>query len=383
MPGETTLANPARPPSEVSPKSRRVALVGPLPPFRGGIAQHTNQLRVALGKRSELLAVSFTRQYPAFLFPGESDREPEGRRLAEANCRYLIDSLNPLTWRAAFEAIRGHSPEIVIIAWWTVFWAPCFWYLAWRCRRADMEVRFLCHNVADHEAAAWKTALTKAILGQAGSFVVQSRQEQQALEALCPGALVQVHPHPLYDQFPDASAAASPRADLELLFYGFVRPYKGLDTLVEALGLVRNKALRLTVAGEFWAGLDDIRRRIDSLGLADRVELIPRYVSAEETADYFARADALVLPYRSGTGSGVLAIAYHYGKPVIATEIGAFRDIVRQRETGFLVPPESPEALARVIDDLTRETAAAMAPAIRDFARTMTWDSLALSLLGD
>jgi len=381
MPGETTLANPARPTPGVSAKSRRVALVGPLPPFRGGIAQHTNLLRVALGKHSELLAVSFTRQYPALLFPGESDREPGGRRIAAANCRYLIDSLNPLTWRAAFEAIRGHAPELVIIPWWTVFWAPCFWYLARRCRRAGLEVRFLCHNVADHEAAAWKTALTRAILDQGRSFVVQSQQEKRALGALCPGARVQVHPHPLYDQFPKPRAAASPRADLELLFYGFVRPYKGLDILIEALGLARGKALRLTVAGEFWAGLEDIRRRIDSLGLADKVELIPRYVSAEETAEYFARADALVLPYRSGTGSGVLSIAYHYGKPVIATRIGAFCDVVRDQETGFLVPPESPEALARVIDGLTRETAASMAPAIREFARTMTWDSLALSLL--
>lgn len=381
MLGESTLANPARPSSDVSRRRRRVALVGPLPPFRGGIAQHTTLLRAALGKRSELLAVSFTRQYPAFLFPGKSDREPDGRRIADADCRYLIDSLNPFTWQAAFKCIRAHSPELLVIPWWTVFWAPCFWYLAWRCRRAGIEVRFLCHNVADHEAVAWKTALTKVILAQGGSFVVQSQQEKRDLETLCPGSRIQVHPHPLYDQFPKPNAAPSPRAELELLFYGFVRPYKGLDILIEALGLAQDKALRLTVAGEFWAGLEDIRRRIDNLGLTGKVELIARYVSAQETAEYFARADALVLPYRSGTGSGVLSIAYHYGKPVIATRIGAFCDVVRHQETGFLVPPESPAALARVIDGLTREQAASMAPAIRDFARTMTWDSLAQSVL--
>ncbi len=381
MQNESALADPDLRPPRASLGYGRVAVLGPLPPFRGGIALHTTLLRRALRRRADLHTVSFSRQYPAWLFPGESDREAGARRLEDADCSYLIDSLNPLTWKAAFDRIQRHTPKLVLVVWWTVYWAPCFWYLARRCRRAGYEIRFLCHNVFDHEATWWKTALTKAVLKQGHSYVVQSHQEQRNLAALLPGARVLVHPHPIFDHLPEYKGRPTRRADLELLFYGFVRPYKGLDVLIEALGHLRNKRTRLTVAGEFWTGLEEIMGQIRRLGLEKQVELIPRYVTEEETAEYFARADAVVLPYRSATGSGVLSIAYHYGKPAIATTVGGFSELVRHNETGLLVPPESPEALARAIDGLTRERAAAMAPAIRKASRTMTWDSLADTVL--
>lgn len=360
---------------------RRAVLVGPLPPFRGGIAQHTTMLFHALRTQTDLRAISFARQYPAWLFPGESDTEPGQFRIADPNCEYIVDPLNPVTWRKALKRIREHQADLVIIPWWTVFWAPCFWYLARGCHAHGLEVRFFCHNLVDHESAGWKTFLTRRVLNQGQSYVVQASSEADRLRDLIPGARVLVHPHPLYDQFPEPTRQLRRRANKELLFYGFVRPYKGLDVLIEALARVRDKDIYLTVVGEFWSGLAEIRSLITKHSLDAVVEIIPRYVTEEETAAYFARADALVLPYRSATGSGVLAIAYRYEKPVIATTTGAFPDVVRDGETGYLVPPGSPGDLAAAIDRLTRERAGAMAPAIRAMADGMSWDSLARCVL--
>ena len=361
---------------------RRIIVVGPMPPFRGGIAHHTTTLCKVLVKSADLLAISFTRQYPRFLFPGESDQEPDGVRLDEPYVRYLIDSLNPLTWRAALRVILSASPEIVLFPWWTVYWVPCFWYLARGCRRANIHVRILCHNVVDHETVAWKRALTKVFLKQGQSFLVQSPEEEKRLKNFLPGAKVFMHPHPIYERFPSPEGKLPRRADLELLFFGFVRPYKGLDVLIDALGLLRNKSVHLTVVGEFWGGRKELEGQIQQLGLQNRVELVPRYVTDQETAEYFARADVLVLPYRSATGSGVLGIAYYYGKPVIVSRVGGLADMVEENQTGLIVPPGSPEALAEAISSITAETATRMAPAIDRLAKTMTWESLAACVSG-
>ncbi|MGB8273750.1 MAG: glycosyltransferase [Alphaproteobacteria bacterium] len=356
---------------------RRVVFIGPVPPFRGGIAQHSAMLCRELARRCDLLVISFSRQYPLWLFPGESDRDPTQAPFAAADTRFLIDSLNPMTWRKAAAAIRDHGADLVILPWWTVFWAPCFAYLARRCRKAGIPVRLLCHNVVDHEAAAWKSLLSRAVLSQASSFLVHTRNDERRLKALFPGVPVIVHPHPVYSQFPPPAAGLPRRAGFELLFFGLVRPYKGLDILIEAMGRLADRDVHLTVVGEFWSGRAEAEARIRALGLEDRVELVPRYVTDQEAAAYFARADAVVLPYRSATGSGVVSLAYRYDKPVIVTRVGGLPDAVEEGETGLIVPPESPAALAEAISRMTSERAAAMAPAIGRLKATMTWEALA------
>ena len=144
-----------------------------------------------------------------------------------------------------------------------------------------------------------------------------------------------------------------------------MRPYKGLDVLIDALGLMQDKSIHLTVVGEFWGGRKEIEGQIQQLELQNRVELVPRYVTDQETAEYFARADVLVLPYRSATGSGVLGIAYYYRKPVIVSRVGGLADMVEENQTGLIVAPGSPEALAEAIASITAEDATRMAPSTR------------------
>ena len=359
----------------------RIALVGPLPPFRSGIAQHTLMLSKALFERSELLVISMIRQYPQWLFPGQSDVDAEGRRVEAPHVHYLIDSLNPLTWARAFDVLAGHRPQAVIISWWTVYWAPCFLYLARRLKRAGIPTQFLCHNVIDHEARGWKRALTKAVLRQADTFLVQSSGEEDCLRSLVPEARVAVHPHPIFTQYPEPARELPRRAAREFLFFGLVRPYKGLDILLHALALMSDRDVMLTVAGEFWQPVAPTLALIEDLGITLRVELIPKYVDAQDAADLFHRADAVIMPYRSATGSGVIGVAYRYGKPVIASRVSGLAELVEEGATGVLVAPESPQQLADALVAMTADRARAMAPEVAQYAAKLSWDSLAETTL--
>jgi glycosyltransferase involved in cell wall biosynthesis len=360
-----------------------IAVVGPVLPFRGGIAQHTTMLSRALAQQAECHVFSFKRLYPQWLFPGESDRDPDYAGHREPGTQYGLDSLNPLTWRTAVQQIRQLQPAFVLIPWWTFFLGPMLAYIAWSLRRSRIPVVFFCHNVLDHEQAAWKRALTRLVLRQGSRFVVHTQVEAERLAELIPNPKVTVHPHPIYDQFPPSKNALPRRAGLELLFYGFVRPYKGLDLLVEAMGELKGKDVFLTVAGEFWEGQQAIERRIRELGIESQIEIRARYHSDEETADLFTRADVVVLPYRSATGSGVVPIAYHYDRPVIVTRVGGLPEVVTDHKTGRIIDKNNQAALVSAIQRTTFHSCAAMHPAIQQIKTKMSWQSIASKVLVD
>jgi glycosyltransferase involved in cell wall biosynthesis len=359
----------------------KLGLIGPVLPYRSGIAQHTTMLHRALRQRAELTTLSFKRQYPAWLFPGETDRDPFRAGYSEPGVEYVIDSMDPRTWRRAAAQLVSAEVQALILPWWTIFFAPLFAYLKRACARRSIPVVFMCHNVVEHEAALHKVALSRIVLRGAQGYCLQSQSEEDKLKSLVPNAHTVVHPHPLYDQFPQAERQLIRRAPLELLFFGIVRPYKGLDVLLEAMALLKRRDVHLSVVGEFWHDKETLLTRIEVLGLTERIEVVPRYVSDQEAADYFARADVVVLPYRSASGTGIIPMAYHYGKPVIATRIGGLEHVVLEGKTGLFVAPESPKALADAIERVNHADLLTMRPHIESFKATMTWDSLASSLM--
>lgn len=361
----------------------RVALIGPVIPFRGGIAQHTTMLARALARDCEVRSYSFARQYPAWLFPGESDRDPAFEGHAEPGATYDLDSVNPATWRSVLRQIVAWKPAVVVMPWWTVYFAPLYSYMTRRLRAAGIPVVFVSHNVVEHETAAWKRAATRGVLSRGSAHVVHTSADAENLSRMLPGARCVMHPLPVFDTFPPALGSLAREHDLELLFFGFVRPYKGLDVLLEAMALTDPDIdVRLSVVGEFWHGSGDTREQITRLGLEERVEIVEGYVSDAAAAEYFDRADAVVLPYRSATGSAVVAVAYHYDKPVIATDVGGFPDVVVEGTTGFLVPAESPAGLARAIERVHRADRAAMAREISRFkSERLSWSGFAAAVL--
>jgi D-inositol-3-phosphate glycosyltransferase len=360
--------------------ARRLAIVGPVEPFRSGVARHTTALARALSRRAEtsVRVYSFSRQYPAILFPGDSDRASDCRAPTDLDVTYSIDSINPLTWLSTARQLRAFRPDLLVMPLWTFFLAPCSSALLTSVGCANIAV---VHNVADHDSSRLRAALSTFAIHRADSFITHTGELAAGIRRIVPEARVSVHPHPVFD-YPAPRGVLPRRAELELLMFGLIRPYKGLDVLLEALARCGRSSVMLSVVGESWESESELRALIARLGIDGKVELVLRYVSDAEAAEYFARADVVVLPYRSVTGSGVLPLAFFYGKPVAASDLPGFREMIRDERDGWLVPAGDAVALARVIDDkLSSDAAAAMAPEVQAARQRLSFDHFAGALL--
>ncbi|GAA0393337.1 glycosyltransferase [Microbispora corallina] len=321
----------------------RIALVGPTYPYKGGGAQHTTELAHRLRARGhDVVIESWRAQYPSFLYPGQQTIDsPEGEPYP--GTRRDLDWRRPDGWVRCGRRLR--EADLVVLAVLSPVQVPAYLGILAGLRRRTRVVA-LCHNVLPHERKPYDAPLMRALLRRVDGVLVHS-QEQAGLAAGLTGAPVRVAalaPH-LPARPSAASAAAEPYG--RLLFFGIVRPYKGLDLLLRALAQVPD--VGLTVAGEFWGGLEETRALVAELGLDGRVELRPGYVAAEEVPGLFARADALVLPYRSATASQNVWLGHEHGVPVIATRVGALADNVADGVDGLLVEPGSTGALADAI----------------------------------
>lgn len=353
-----------------------ICLLGPISPYRGGIAQYNTELHRAIHHRCASRTISFLRQYPKWLYPGKSDREPGRADYREPNVEYTLDSLDPFSWYRTIHSIAENRCDLVVFNWWTLFWAPAIALMALGLCRRGIRVAFLCHNLFDHDSGPVKRRLAKLLLSPADIYIVHSTEQKKMLESAFPGKTVVMHPIPPYAQFPPPSARLPKRGRLELLFFGFIRPYKGLDVLVDALARLGDTQVYLTVVGEPWLPADELRRRIDAKH-APNIELHLDYVDNASAADFFGRADLVVLPYLSASGSAVAAMAFHYDCPILATRTGGFPDVIDEGETGFMVAPGSTEELANTIRTLTRERLGAMSNQVHTRKFRFTWDSLA------
>ncbi|QYC38807.1 GDP-mannose-dependent alpha-(1-6)-phosphatidylinositol monomannoside mannosyltransferase [Nonomuraea coxensis DSM 45129] len=318
----------------------RIAIVGPTYPYKGGGAQHTTELAhrlAALGH--DVVIESWRAQYPSFLYPGQQTiSAPEGTPYPATARR--LDWRRPDGWFAAGRRMR--AADLVVLAVLSPVQVPAYLgILAGLGRRTPALA--LCHNVLPHERKPYDRPLMKALLKRVDAVLAHSEEQAGLARALAP---TPVRVAGLPPHLPSAGAAGDAEVRGRLLFFGMVRPYKGLDLLLRALP----DDVSLTVAGEFWGGLDETEALIRELGLGDRVELRPGYVPADDVPKLFAAADALVLPYRSATASQNVWLAHEHGVPVIATRVGALADHVTDGVDGLLVEPGDAGALRAAIE---------------------------------
>lgn len=356
----------------------RIALFGPIRPYRGGIAQYTTQLKRSLGNISNLQTISFERQYPKWLYPGESDKELGDGDQRESDVDYVLDALSPRSWHSAANAVIAKGCDHAILTWWTLFWAPAFAYIAWRLRRHGIRASFLCHNLFDHGARGIKQWLSRRLLSCADSYIVHSREQNAILHALFPHKPVLQRLLPIFDQFPPASVILPKRGRLEVLFFGFIRPYKGMDVLLDAISSLSDPEIYLTIVGESWDDKTRISEATRKTG--SHVEAHLHYVDDQVAANYFERTDIVVLPYLSATGSAVVTLAYHYRKPVLASCVGGLEDAVIPGKTGWLVAPGSADLLASALASIDRTAAADFKEGIEMFIKENGWDAMAAAI---
>lgn len=369
----------------------RICVVGPTYPFRGGIAHYTTllvrHLRAA-GHTAPLF--SFTRQYPRWLFPGKSDRDPSDTPL-RVDCEYILDPSNPLTWLRLYRRVRAEHPDLLVLQWWVPYWTPCLTTIAHLVKRnTKIKIVFICHNVVPHEGGGVidrRLALT--VLRRGDALVVHSEQDRYRLLALLPQARVYKAAIPTYA--PLGGQASQDGRDLRrelglphgraiVLFFGFVRPYKGLEYLIQAMRAVRERVdAHLLVVGEFWTAPEFYQRYADEFGVSDAMTIVNRYVPNEDLEPYFALADAVALPYVSATQSAVVQLAFGFGKPVITTRVGGLHEVVEDGVTGLIVPPQDEAALAAaIVRYFEQGLAGPMAANVRRIAaaQTYSWQQL-------
>lgn len=341
-----------------------IALVGPAYPYRGGIAHFLEKMQRGLTDRGHRTQIfTFTRQYPELLFPGKTQFASLATAPDPLPVR-TIDALNPLSWIASARRIGRSSPRVVVFKYWMPFFAPAFGTVARRVRTSGSRVVVVVDNVVPHERRPGDVLLTRYFLSAVDGFVVMSRKVGDDLRTLGYRAPVRLVEHPTYDNF----GAAIPRhvarerlglpADTPvLLFFGFVRRYKGLQTLLSAMPAVTQAlpSARLLVAGEFYDDEQAYRRQIADLDLDDRVTLFSDYIPDEDVTTFFSAADAVVQPYTAATQSGVAQIAFNFDRPVITTDVGGLAETVKHGRTGLVVEPDNPSALASAVIAFFRE----------------------------
>jgi glycosyltransferase involved in cell wall biosynthesis len=330
----------------------RIAVVGPAHPFTGGSAQHTTSLAHELSAAGHQVTLqSWSAQCPKLLYPGQlTVGQPEVELFPDTE-RSLAWN-RPDSWWRTGRRLAGRRLDAVMMSVFSPIQAPPYLALARAARAGGCAVIALCHNVLPHERRKPDELMIRALLGRMDAVLVHSREEATLASART-SAPVEVAALPLH--LPAAErhpALPSPRPRRNrLLFFGMVRHYKGLDLLLRALAET-NPEVSLRVAGEIWYGRDDLLRLISDLRLGDRVTMSDGYVPMDDVPAIFAAADALVLPYRSGTASQNALIALQFGVPVIATRAGAIADSVADGINGLLCAPDDVAALARAIGTL-------------------------------
>lgn len=370
----------------------KIDLVGPSYPFRGGISYYTTLLFKHLKAKHRVRFYCFRRQYPGFLFPGKTDKEKSLFYLSQDDSQPILDALNPLTWVRVARKIIKDRPQLTIFPWWVAYWTPQYLTIISLLKVfSKTRILFICHNVGEHEPHFVKAFVSRLVLSRGDCFVVHSTHEKAALTALIGQRDIAVTHHPTYEVFntetiPKGSARERLGISDEkvMLFFGFVRRYKGLKDLIEALPLILAKmSVRLLIVGEFWEDKRHYLQLIEKLGVRQQVTIIDRYVPNEEIPVYFWASDLVVLPYTSVTGSGLLQLALGFGKPVVTTRVGDLPEIVADRRTGFLVAPQSPAEIASAVVDFYRNhDAEEMSVQIKRENTRFSWDHLTDTIEG-
>lgn len=337
----------------------KIAMIGPVHPYKGGIAHYTDLLCRALREDgNEVQLYSFKFQYPKLLYKKpQKDMKSSGFGTNDAD--FCIHTLNPFNWIKVAGRIKKQKPELIILQWWHPYFAPCFWLICKLLRRE--KILFVCHNVFPHERFPLDRLLTKWTLGCGRYFITQSKMDARDLLSVKHDAVYRVTPHPTYGMFcRQGMSMQKAREQLQidqgqrvLLFFGFVRKYKGLQYLLEAMKLLKERdfKVQLWVVGDFGEDKEEYVEQIRAFEIGDQVQMVEGYVPDDEVEKYFAASDLVVLPYLSATQSGIVQIAFGFEKPVLVTEVGGLPDVVTNGKTGYVVEPRSAEMIAEAIMD--------------------------------
>ena len=343
----------------------KIVIVGTAYPMRGGIAQYNALLYKYLSVNENVVLYSFKRQYPEFLFPGKTQYEQgtPSVKIPEDKNKVTVDSINPFNWIINGFKISREKPDLIIYKYWLPFFGPCFFTISFIAKLfSGAKVFFICDNVIPHEKRFGDRLFTKLAFSQADYFLVMSKTVEEDLKIFSNDKPVKLLQHPVYNLFgekvskEDAKSAILEKYKVDIrnenviLFFGYIRKYKGLKYLIDSLKKVLSVIkVKLLIVGEFYEDEKLYTDQIKNLNLENDVMIISDFVPDENVKYFFSACDAVILPYIDATQSGITQIAYYYDKPVIATDVGGLSEVVINNFTGLVVKPESSEAIADAV----------------------------------
>lgn len=328
--------------------------------MRGGIANFNLAIANALNKNkisNEI--VSFTLQYPNFLFPGKTQFE-SGEKPPDISIIEKINSINPISWLMTANYIRKKKPETIVFNYWMPFFGLCYGMIIRLIAKKSIKKIVLCHNVIPHEKRLFDNFLNRFFLKRCDGFITLSKSVLEELSLFTTSENKKFTPHPIYDIFGSIVSKEKSIEKLKLdpgkkylLFFGLVRKYKGLDLILKALASEKLKEfhnLKLVVAGEFYDNIEEYISLIKHLNIEDKVILKNEYIPSNLVRYYFCSTDLVVQTYHTATQSGVTQIAYHFERPMLVTNVGGLSEIVPHEKVGYICEKD-PESIAEMIFD--------------------------------
>ncbi len=368
--------------------NQKIIIIGPAFPYRGGIANFNNALAKTYYKRGDdVIVISFSLQYPSFLFPGTTQYEkgnpPEGLKI-----KRLINSINPFNWIRVAKKINKENPDLVIIRYWLPFMAPCLGTIA-NLLNKKIKILAITDNIIPHEKRIGDYFLTKYFIRSCDAFLTLSSSVLDELNKFTKSSFKKFIPHPIYDIFGRSinkekaliSLGLNPK-DKHLLFFGFVRKYKGLDLLLNAMAddRILSMGIKLIIAGEFYDDEIDYTNLIKKLGIEKNIILKSDFIPADKVKNYFCAADMITQTYRTATQSGVTQIAYSFERPMLVTNVGGLAEIVPHNKVGYVTSKKPKDIADAIVEFYKNDKEKIFALNTKKEKKRFSWDSFLIGI---
>lgn len=363
---------------------RKIIIIGPAFPYRGGIANFNNSLAVEYKNQgADVKIYSFSLQYPSFLFPGKTQYE-EGEGPKGIEIIPIVNSINPFNWFKVVSCIKKENPDYVIIRYWLPFMAPCLGTIS-KLIRKTTKVFAITDNIIPHEKRIGDSLLTKYFVKSCDAFLTLSSSVLDDLLKFTNTREKIFIPHPIYDSFGEIVEKSTSREKLGLdvngkylLFFGFVRKYKGLDIMLDVMAdkRIQDLGIKLIVAGEFYDNKEEYISQIDVLGIKDSIILKSDFIPEEKVKDYFCASDMITQTYRTATQSGVTQIAYHFERPMLVTNVGGLAEIVPHNKVGYVCDIDIKQISNSIVEFYTENKEKEFSDNTKEEKKRFTWKVL-------
>lgn len=366
----------------------RITLLSTLYPFRGGMAQFNGSVYRELEKNNNIEGITFKRQYPNILFPGKTQYVTDQDVTADPiAAKQWLDSINPINWWLTARKIKKTKPDLLLVRLWMPFFGPCMGFVAKRMSK-NTKVIAMVDNVIPHERRFIDMPFLKYFLKRTDAFVVMTEKVKDDLLKLKPDAKYVLTPHPIYCHFGKKMDKQDAQKQLKLqpnkktiMFFGFIRDYKGLDLLLDAFDTLSDE-YQLLIAGEPYGSFDKYQEQIEKNKNKDRIVKHVRYINDNEVSLFFSSADACVLPYKSATQSGITSIAYHFELPMIATNVGGLQEMVKNDITGKIIDKPDVRQIAKGIEEFFSFDQSIFVENIKKEKEKLSWKVYADKIIG-